>query len=54
MVHFRVVTDFERELLQQPNIDLNKEDDWNDSPLDCATENNHTDVIQLLTNAGAK
>ena len=47
-------TEIVRLLLQQPNIDLNKIDDWNTTALGIATENNHTDVIQLLTNAGAE
>ena len=40
-------------LQQQPNIDVNKgARRW--SPLALANYGNHTDVIQLLTNAGAK
>merc|ERR1712166_616616 len=46
-------TEIVRLLLQQPNIDLNKIDNWNTTALDIATENNHTDVIQLLTNAAS-
>merc|ERR1711865_323618 len=42
-----------RLLLQQPNIDLNKKDDWNDSPLGSAVKKNHTEIIQLLKDAGA-
>jgi hypothetical protein len=41
-------------LLQQPNIDLNKEGDWNDSPLDSAREKDHTEVVQLLVNDGTQ
>ena len=43
-----------RLLLQQPNIDLNKIDYWNTTALGIATENNHTDVIQLLKDTGAQ
>ena len=53
-------TEIVRLLLQQPNIDLNKIDDWNihvyNSTWYCNRKQPHspTDVIQLLTNAGAK
>ena len=47
-------TEIVRLLLQQPNIDLNKIDKWNTTALGIATENNHTDVIQLLKDAGAQ
>ena len=47
-------TEIVRILLQQPNIDLNKKDDWNDSPLGGAIKRNHTEIIQLLKDAGAK
>ena len=43
-----------RLLIQQPNIDLNKKDDWNDSPLEGARKKNHTEIVQLLTDAGAQ
>ena len=41
-----------RLLLQQPNIDVNKgAEGW--SPLALAIDDNHTEIIQLLTDAGA-
>jgi len=51
-----------RLLLQQPSIDLNKKDDWNDSPLNVARKkrtpgvafDDHTEIVQLLVNAGAQ
>ena len=46
-------TEIVRLLLQQPNIDVNKgAERW--SPLALANYGNHADIIQLLTNAGAK
>ena len=47
-------TEIVRLLLQQPNIDLNKKDDWNTTALGIATQNSRTNVIQLLKDAGAK
>jgi ankyrin repeat protein len=43
-------------LLQQPTISLsiNKKDKWNDSPFDTATKQNHTEIVRLLTAAGAQ
>ena len=46
--------DIVRLLLQQPNIDIHKKTTSGDTAIGMATENNHTDVVQLLTNAGAK
>ena len=45
-------TEIVRLLLQQPNIDLNKKDDFY-SPLGGAIKKNHTEIIQLLKDAGA-
>jgi ankyrin repeat protein len=42
-----------RLLLSQPNIDLNKKA-FNKSALDSARNNNHTEVVQLLAEAGAQ
>ena len=42
-----------RLLLQQPNIELNKKS-YGKSPLGWATQMNHTEIIQLLTDAGAQ
>ena len=43
-----------RLFLSQPNIDLNKKDDWNKTALGWATQKNCTEIVQLLTEAGAK
>ena len=43
-----------RLLLSQPNIDLNKKDDWGTTALGIAKEKNNTEVVQLLTEAGAQ
>ena len=40
-------------LLSQPNIQLNQSGRGN-SALGWATQNNHTEVVQLLTEAGAQ
>ena len=46
-------TEIVRFLLQQPNIDVNKgAEGW--SPLELAKDDNHTEIVQLLKNAGAK
>ena len=42
-----------RLLLSQPNIDINKNPDGY-SALGMATQRNHTEVVQLLTEAGAE
>ena len=42
-----------RLLLQQPNIELNKKS-YGKSPLGWATQMNHTEIIQLLTDAGVQ
>ena len=42
-----------RLLLSQPNIDTNKNPDGY-SALGMAAQNNHTEVVQLLTKAGAQ
>ena len=47
-------TEIVRLLLQQTNIDLNKQDKWNTTALGRATLKNHTEIIQLLKNAGAQ
>ena len=46
--------DIVRLLLQQPNIGIHKKTTIGDTAIGMATQNNHTDVVQLLTNAGAK
>jgi ankyrin repeat protein len=43
-----------RLLLSQPNIDINKLSTRGDSALGMATQYNHTEVVQLLTEAGAQ
>ena len=42
-------------LLQQPTISLslNKNDQWNNSPLDSALQNQHNEIAQLLQEASA-
>lgn len=54
MASYNGHTEVVRLLLQQPNIDLNKKDKWNDSPISSATKKHHTEIIQLLKNAGAQ
>jgi ankyrin repeat protein len=45
--------DMVRLLLQQPNIDIQKKTTRGDTAIGMATQKNHTEIVQLLTNAGA-
>jgi ankyrin repeat protein len=48
--HTKVV----KALLAAKNIDVNRASKYKGTPLDRATRNNHTEIIQLLKDAGAK
>ena len=47
-------TDIVRLLLQHPNIDIHKKTNRGDSAIGMATDENHTEVVQLLKDAGAQ